>query len=369
MKYCRVCKTRAGDDAELCAQCGQPLAVLGLSAGAATGDAQGPVLSLAGQIQQLQAVQQQNLKFGKVLALACAAIVLFFVIVVYEVYAHAVLSYAVLNNVQIEQDPQVESRLMVSFEVVRPGKVAFNRRSGGNHTEKLDVFAQPGPNSLAWGWPSDKTTGIDFSVVSRGGWTKTAVDRHFAIAGKTSAAVDILFLLDTTSSMEPFIKGLKQKCIEFAGVVGGGGFDCRMGLLGFGDVGEDEPIYVFPPTDDLQLFQTKVAKVPRTDGGDEPESTIEALDRALKMQFRTGAIVCFVHITDASCHHEQRLNEIAARLKERGVVTYVVSLESLADKYARLCVNGGRFFAIEDARFDDILLKVARSISSQISSH
>jgi hypothetical protein len=33
-----------------------------------------------------------------------------------------------------------------------------------------------------------------------------------------------------------------------------------------------------------------------------------------------------------------------------------------------LCVNGGRFFSLDDAKFKDSLLDVAGTIASQISS-
>lgn len=373
MKYCRSCKTRANDTDTVCAKCGQPLAVLGGTApptgatggSAAAATSTGPALTLQGQINQLEAVQRQNLRRSSLLAIVSGGIGLALVTTLYIIYSHTVLSYAVLRDVKIEQDSSTDNNIRVSFDVVAPGKVAFDRQSGGRRTEKLDVFTDAGRKELAWQWPSDKQTGIDFAVVYRGGWTRSESRKHFDVTGK-SGAVDIVFLLDTTTSMDPFIDGLKKKCIDFAAVVRKEGYDCRLGLIGFGDVNYNEPITVYEPTGDLQLFQTQVSQLRRTSGGDEPESSVEALRRALDLQYRSTATVCFVHITDAGAHHEDQLPLVAQELKRRMITTYVVSLNKFANRYSPLCVNGGKFYAIEDAKFEDILLGVARSIASQI---
>lgn len=371
MKYCRACKTRANDADTLCAKCRKPLAVLGGTAPVAGGTASGmgegagPALTLQGQISRLEAVQQKNVRRTTLFAALCGGVLLALLVTVYLIYSYTVLSYAVLADVKIEQNESSDNKIRVSFNVVKPGKVAFDRRSGGRRTEKLDVYAQPGPEGFQWQWPSDQATGIDFRVVYRGGLTRSEEQTHFAVTGK-SGAVDIVFLLDTTTSMEPFIEGLKKKCIDFAAVVRKEGYDCKLGLIGFGDVNYREPITVYDPTSDLQLFQTYVAEVPRTNGGDEPESSVEALRRALELQFRSGATVCFVHITDAGCHNPRELTPIAHELKERKIVTYAVSLNKFANLYQPLCVNGGKFYAIEDAKFEDILLGVAKSLASQI---
>ena len=125
-------------------------------------------------------------------------------------------------------------------------------------------------------------------------------------------------------------------------------------------------MFVLKPTDDLQNFQTRVGKVARTSGGDLPESGVEALREALGLPFRPEAIVCFVHITDAPCHHQQQLGPLSVQLKKQGVVSYVVSRQEQRSLYQGICVNGGKFYAIEEAEFADILLRVARSITSQI---
>lgn len=368
MKYCRTCKTRANEADTVCAKCGAPLASLGAAPGAGAGAANSsaePMLSLQGQIGQLEAAQQRNTRLTRQFAALCGLVLLLLLAILYEAYSYAVLSYAVLRDVRIDQDPSSDSTIRVSFEVVKPGKVAFDRVSGGHRTEKLDVFAQPGPVKLDWTWPSDRETGVDFRVVFRA-WLRTATkEQHFNVRNN-SGSVDIVFLLDTTASMEPFIEGLRQKCIDFAALVRREGYDCHLGLIGFGDVEIREPMQVLDPTGDVQLFQTRVATLKRTNGGDQAESGVEALRRALQLQFRSGASVCFVHITDADCHHEQQIIPLSKELRERSIATYVVSSKQFKNLYYPLYETTDGFYAIEEADFGDILVKVARSITSRI---
>ncbi len=370
MKYCRACKTRAAEGDTVCSRCGQPLAVLGgqvAGSGAGGSAPAAPQLSLQGQIQQLEATRNRNLRGSRLLAFVAAVVLVAILTTIYNVYSYTVLSYAVLSNVEVEQDPAAEQLVRISFDVLKPGKVAYDRQSGGERTEKVDLLATTGRQQLAWAWPSSKETGIDFRVVYRGGLTRTSVDRHFAVSGNRSGSmVDIVFLLDTTGSMDPFIKGLQERCIEFAGIVREQGHDCRLGLIGFGDVEINEPMSVFDPTSELEKFQNAVAAVPRTRGGDDPESGIEAIRRALQLPFREQATLCFVLITDESSHHVDQIPDLATALQSKGVVVYAVSRKQFSNLYSPLCVNGGKFFAINEAKFDEILINVAKSITNQI---
>jgi Mg-chelatase subunit ChlD len=387
MNYCLTCKRLAKDTDTVCGKCGGSLSRFGAAPtqsgqpGAGTGPgakhggspgfspASAPTLSLQGEVQKLQEVQLQNTKRSLRLGLICALVLIALMFTLYEIYAQTVLAYAVLDKVTIEQDPRAEQMIRVSFDVVTPGKVAFDRRSGGNHTEKLDVLTKTGANHQEWAWPSDPKTGIDFSVLYRGGLLRTSIDKHFAVTHEGGAAgVDIVFLMDITSSMAPFIEVLKQSCNEFADRVRNDGADCQLGLVGFGDVEINEPIYVYKTTQDINQFKDHVSSLRVTGGGDPPESDVEALQRALQLKFRRGARVCFVLITDAPCHHPQELAGLADELRERDIITYVVSRQELRELYEPLCVNGGQFRSIQGARFEDILLNLAQSIANQIRS-
>jgi hypothetical protein len=374
MKYCRACKIRANDTETACAKCGRPLAIFGIRPAAAgpvgaTATATAPALALQGEIQQLQTVYRQTVRRSRWLGLVCGLAALGLLITLFVVYDAAVLSYAVIDHVRVEQDPNIETQVHVAFDVVKPGKVVFDRRSGKLRSEKLDVIARPGPYQMDWAWPAEVQPGIDFHVVYRAGLVRETAARHFELTGKKGSPLDVVFILDITASMGPFIRGLKQKCIDFADLVRRNGYDCRLGLVAFGDVEINEPFTLFEPTADIAQFQERVEGLQLLNGGDEPESSVEALREALGLHFRPGAQVCFVHITDASCHHAERLPAVAAELDRRHITTHVVSRREFSNLYGPLCVNGGQFHAIQDAQFEDILLNVARSIANQIAIH
>ena len=351
-------------DAETCSRCGGEIGGFGKTKADNNNGADEPALGLQGKAEELKAQTRRNLRNSRFLMGFCGAIVLGLLLTGWQVYAAQVLSYAVLDNVEIGQDPKAQNRVRVSFDVVKPGQVAFDRRSGEARTEKLDVFSKPGPVSMSWTWPSSKE--IDFRVVYREGLVRAAEQKMLSV-GTVSNAIDIVFLMDSTQSMTPFIDGLKQNAIDFADTVSREGYDCRLGLVGFGDVEINEPIEVFPPTSDFAEFQERVGTLQVTGGGDNPESSVEALQRAMKIPFREGARVVMVHITDAGCHNVQLLPKVAKELKGRSMTTYVVSSDEYANLYNRLCSNGGKFFSIEDATFDRILDNVAHSIVNEIS--
>jgi Mg-chelatase subunit ChlD len=372
MKYCIKCKRIAQASDEVCTKCGGPLSTFGAQTapartGAASPDPVGVTLGLQGELRTLQETQQRNVRRTRRLGLICASVLAALLATIYAIYARTVLSYAVISDVKIEQDRLAGHLIQVAFEVVSPGKVALDRRSGGRRTEKLDVFSKPGPVRLAWAWPSDPKTGVDFRVVYRTGLVRAEEEKHFAVSS-SQAGVDVVFLIDITGSMGPFIEGLKRKCIEFAELVQREGYDCRLGLVAFGDVEFNEPIHAYEPTADFSAFQNQVGSLVLTGGGDLPESSVEALQAALELRTRPGVRVCFVHITDAPCHNPQNLAGVVSELRRRSITTYVVSQSDLQNLYGPLCVNGGRFHAIQHARFEEILLSVARSIANQIKT-
>lgn len=201
--------------------------------------------------------------------------------------------------------------------------------------------------------------------VTGAGAVVTRVDEYESKQIKTAiTSVDVVFVMDTTGSMGPYIEGLKRNCIDFAETVAQGQRDCRLGLIGFGDVRSAEPIHVFEPTDDARLFQKAVRDIPRTEGGDEPESSVDALERAMQLTFRQTCVKVLVLITDASCHRSEAIPDLARNLRERGFRTHIVAPLTLRNLYDPLCAgaNNGKFHAIRAAKFDTLLQDIAEDV-------
>jgi Mg-chelatase subunit ChlD len=138
------------------------------------------------------------------------------------------------------------------------------------------------------------------------------------IGGKTTPGAqpkaDILFLLDITSSMGAQINGVKQGISSFANELFQRKLDARIGLIGFRDQFVDKvpfTVLKFNPepgkpggqevfTRNPAEFGQKVGQLKADGGGDEPESSMDALDLGSRQPFRPEADKIIILITDAS---------------------------------------------------------------------
>ena len=193
----------------------------------------------------------------------------------------------------------------------------------------------------------------------------------------TAESIRVLFHIDTTGSMDAFINGVKDRAMEFAEILASGGAAYKLGLIGFGDLGENEAPSVYNFTHDVAKFQKQVQHIPRTYGGDIPESALDALETGLQLLNAQPQSVgmpvrtIFILITDAPPHvpTQSGLSVEALRLKlaESGVTTYVVARKDHAsiDAYDPLTQPGGKYYDLNDPFFD-ILDSIAHSIAELV---
>jgi Mg-chelatase subunit ChlD len=125
------------------------------------------------------------------------------------------------------------------------------------------------------------------------------------LKGKRSA--DIMFVLDCTGSMKGEIEAIKDAITDFADTIQSEGIRVRVGLVEFRDRlnREEHRIINFdgkPFTANPALFRAEVAKLRAGGGGDEPESSLDAILLALSQPFTTGANKVIVLVTDAPPH-------------------------------------------------------------------
>lgn len=191
--------------------------------------------------------------------------------------------------------------------------------------------------------------------------------------------VDIVFVFDTTGSMDQEIEGVKQTAIEFAEKLEAAGRDFRLGLVSFTDRVEQQ----FNPdgtlTDDAAEFQDWVGELVANGGGDTPENDYAALKTAGQMGFRPGAQVIFILITDAPPHHfgdppddgqtfedsDLTLERILELLRLEGITVYAIADSSL--EYSQLTdETGGNFYDIAtNPDFTGIIDDIGNIIANQ----
>ncbi|MCL2576162.1 MAG: Hsp70 family protein [Defluviitaleaceae bacterium] len=187
--------------------------------------------------------------------------------------------------------------------------------------------------------------------------------------------VNVVFCIDTTGSMDTYINGVKDRAIEFSQILASKGVGFKLGLIGFGDLNEKEKMAVYNFTDDVTKFQKQVKNIPRTYGGDIPESALDSLETGVELLNTTRPSPdtqnIFVLVTDAPPHvptnSGKTVQDICDMLNHNNIVTYVVARkdrESI-EAYDPVTKPRGKFYDLSD-KFYDILDNIAASIAELI---
>jgi outer membrane protein OmpA-like peptidoglycan-associated protein len=125
---------------------------------------------------------------------------------------------------------------------------------------------------------------------------------------KFEAKYDIVFLIDATGSMQPCINGVKDNIESFISNLSEDNtriVDWRAKIIAYRDVNTDYNSYedgYF--TSDKNNLKSQLSNVIASGGGDEPESTVESIHKAItESEWRTDAsvakvVVCFTDATN-----------------------------------------------------------------------
>jgi Mg-chelatase subunit ChlD len=213
--------------------------------------------------------------------------------------------------------------------------------------------------------------------------------------------VDIVFVLDVTESMQPYIDAVKQNMINFAQDLAQNHRDYRLGLVTF----EDYVVSAYPDcncaysktmTADAQKFTGWVGTLHAGGGGDIPEDPLDALAYAGTFPFRPEAQGIIILITDAPPHvagdgpdptgdsayrlHHPDPNAdvtketgatVAAELGKNGLTLYAVAPPPfIAPQYQQIVqATRGRLYNIvtEESRFPELVREIGHSIATEYS--
>jgi hypothetical protein len=213
--------------------------------------------------------------------------------------------------------------------------------------------------------------------------------------------VDIVFVMDVTESMQPYIDAIKQNMINFAHDLSSNNRDYRLGLVTF----EDYVVSKYPDcncayrdkmTSNVNDFISWVGTLHASGGGDIPEDQLDALAYAATFPFRPEAQGIIILITDAPPHHkgdgsantqhDQAFwdhhargqdvtdltgSDVAQMLRKNGLTLYaVVPPPFIAPEYAEIVqATHGRSFNIvtEENRFPELVREIGHSIATEYS--
>ncbi|MDL2248142.1 Hsp70 family protein [Tyzzerella sp. OttesenSCG-928-J15] len=245
--------------------------------------------------------------------------------------------------------------------------------TGLTGTTQLELTYALDENNIFEVYVKDLTTGR----TEKGAFDRTSENAppERAEAGEYIDKVRVVFIIDTTGSMDTYINGVKDRAIEFSEILRSKGAEFELGLIGFGDLGEKEKPSVYNFTDNVGKFQRQVKNIPRTYGGDIPESSLDALETGIELLNSQTEYVgdknIFILITDAPPHvptaSGKSVGDICDMLTGRGVTTYVVARkdrESIS-AYDPVTKPHGKYYDLND-KFYDILDNIALSIAELI---
>jgi Mg-chelatase subunit ChlD len=190
-------------------------------------------------------------------------------------------------------------------------------------------------------------------------------------AARRPLKADVVFVIDTTGSMSDKIEGLLKTCLAFAHELASSSIDYRLGLIGFGDLLLKEKMSIYPPTDKAETFQGWIKELPRTGGGDEPESSLDAVREALRLEFRPDAQKVVILITDAPPHDPDTrgysAEKVTGLLCEAKALAFCITpplrcWQEMAER------TGGEWFEIKsDANFIPIIGRLAKTVSRTVT--
>jgi hypothetical protein len=213
--------------------------------------------------------------------------------------------------------------------------------------------------------------------------------------------VDIVFVMDVTESMQPYIDAVKQNIINFAQDLAANNRDYRLGLVTFEDYvvskyQDCNCAYRNTMTSDVHQFTDWISGLHASGGGDIPEDQLDALAYASTFPFRPNAEGIIILITDAPPHHKGDSSaysqhdqayydhhahgtdvtdldgpQVAGMLKKNGLTLYaVVPPPFIAPEYQQVVdTTHGRSYNIitEEGRFASLVREIGHSIATEYS--
>lgn len=191
--------------------------------------------------------------------------------------------------------------------------------------------------------------------------------------------VDVIFVVDITSSMFDEIAGVKDGINEFVAEFTERGMDGQVGLVAFGDRFEgEEPIVLnfggATVTSDLDDFKRQVNALMLRGGGDIPESSFDALALAAEQPLRKDCVRIALLITDAPPKVPDveiaNARDLIQRLKGKFDQLHFVIRPDDRSRYANLHkgVPGEIFPLDKTAGFAGALTTIGGAVAEQTAS-
>ena len=198
---------------------------------------------------------------------------------------------------------------------------------------------------------------------------------------RISGQADIVFVIDTTGSMEDEINGVERNVKYFAEKLKTDyNVMVNYALIDYKDLEEDgfDSIRILKNNasnwfSNTILFSNKVDTMFADGGGDNPECAVDALETGRRLNFRSGSVKFIILVTDAenkilNRYGIESMEEEADLLQQDGIITSVVTKRDLQSEYQVLLDRTGGIYANIDSDFGDVLLQLADMVGENTAS-
>lgn len=186
---------------------------------------------------------------------------------------------------------------------------------------------------------------------------------------KPRAEVDVCFVFDTTGSMSDKIQGLTDSMTGFVDELSKLSLDWRTSCVPFGDltVPGDRIDAELSFVNTADTAKAQLRGLPHFNGGgNEGESSIEAMLAGLHKPWRQSAVRVIVLLTDESALGSHRASDIDRRLTDGEIICFVASISTDYFK-AWAARHGGRWMEIGPYMDTSSLLTLLRDMVRDVA--
>ena len=166
-----------------------------------------------------------------------------------------------------------------------------------------------------------------------------------------TTSLDLLFVMDITGSMVPYLEQAKQNVINIINkiILECPGIDINLGFIGYRDIYEiNKKDYVdIDFTKDYLQLQNSIKKVNASGGADGPEDVAWAMEMSLNKNWKNNARFVIL-IADAPCHgkkyhslkydsypdgipNRKNIEELIGKMAENNISLFCMKITSLTD--------------------------------------
>lgn len=189
--------------------------------------------------------------------------------------------------------------------------------------------------------------------------------------------VDIVFIVDTTGSMGGIINNVQNNLKAFVDDIKSAGITPSFALVEYRDITCDGTNSTNTKKNsdnenwfrNADEFKKAIANLGVAGGGDGPETAIDGLEMAHRLDMRDSAQKFFILVTDADCKTENNyginsMDDLIQSLKNDNINVSVVSTSDYSSYYSKLYGTTGGVFANINGNFKNELLTISDKINA-----